>query len=95
MPFRERLIHYSLGRLLKKTAKKPPIECEKVVIFSDHHKGIRNGADDFEQCESSYNDALDYFYKEEHSMNQLHLCQPFLLIGEVETIQIYLSFQSR
>ena len=77
MPFRERLIHYSLGRLLKKTAKKPPIECEKVVIFSDHHKGIRNGADDFEQCESSYNDALDYFYKEGYTL---------IILGDAEEL---------
>ncbi len=31
------------------------------VIFSDHHKGNRNGADDFRFCEQTYLAALDYY----------------------------------
>jgi hypothetical protein len=29
-----------------------------VVIFSDHHKGGRDGADDFQRCKRTYNEAL-------------------------------------
>jgi len=34
----------------------------KFVIFSDHHKGNRDGADDFRVCERAYNAALAYYY---------------------------------
>lgn len=33
----------------------------KFIIFSDQHKGKRNGADDFTQCESNYLQALQYY----------------------------------
>lgn len=33
----------------------------KIVIFSDHHKGNRDGADDFLICERAYNAALGYY----------------------------------
>lgn len=35
---------------------------EKFIIFSDMHKGAKNGADDFAVCEQSYITALDYYY---------------------------------
>jgi predicted phosphodiesterase len=31
------------------------------IIFSDQHKGIKNGADDFQLAESNYLAALDYY----------------------------------
>jgi len=34
----------------------------KFVIFSDHHKGNRDGADDFRVCERAYSAALAYYY---------------------------------
>lgn len=34
---------------------------ERFVIFSDHHKGGRDGADDFQRCERTYNAALAYY----------------------------------
>jgi hypothetical protein len=34
---------------------------ERLVIFSDHHKGSRDGADDFQRCERAYNAALTYY----------------------------------
>ena len=34
---------------------------ERLVVFSDHHKGARDGADDFQRCERSYNAALAYY----------------------------------
>ncbi|MFO7695612.1 MAG: hypothetical protein R6X16_00445, partial [Anaerolineae bacterium] len=35
---------------------------DRMVIFSDLHKGARNGADDFRRCEQAYNAALAYYY---------------------------------
>lgn len=32
-----------------------------VIIFTDNHKGIRDGADDFAICEDNYLAALDYY----------------------------------
>jgi len=34
---------------------------QSVIIFSDHHKGARNGSDDFAVCEPAYLAALDYY----------------------------------
>ena len=33
----------------------------RVVIFSDHHRGERDGADDFMRCEKAYSAALGYY----------------------------------
>src|SRR5262245_33904198 len=35
---------------------------DRMIIFSDLHKGARNGADDFRHCERAYNAALGYYY---------------------------------
>jgi predicted phosphodiesterase len=35
----------------------------KFIIFSDQHKGKRNGADDFMLCEPNYLAALDYYHQ--------------------------------
>jgi hypothetical protein len=49
----------------------------KIVIFSDHHKGSRDGADDFRVCERAYNAALAYYY---------HLGYTLVLLGDVEEL---------
>lgn len=45
--------------------KAPQIELEldklKLVIFSDHHKGAGDTADDFRQCEMAYHAAMGYY----------------------------------
>ncbi len=38
----------------------PPTD--RIIIFSDQHKGAKNGADDFMLCEPNYLAALDYYY---------------------------------
>ncbi|MES2776332.1 MAG: metallophosphoesterase [Bacteroidota bacterium] len=38
---------------------------QSVIIFSDHHKGGRNGSDDFAVCEDTYLAALDYYNSKE------------------------------
>ena len=37
------------------------IHTGRFIIFSDHHKGRKNGADDFMICEPNYLAALDYY----------------------------------
>ena len=34
---------------------------ERIAIFSDHHKGIGDRADDFRRCENAYGAALGYY----------------------------------
>jgi hypothetical protein len=43
----------------------------RYIIFSDQHKGARNGADDFLRCERAYNAALAYYYAEGYSLVEL------------------------
>lgn len=49
----------------------------KLIIFSDHHKGNRNGADDFRLCERAYNAALAYYYR---------LGYTLVVLGDVEEL---------
>jgi len=39
------------------------IETGKFIIFSDQHKGGKNGADDFAICEPAYVEALEYYHQ--------------------------------
>src|SRR5215207_9789731 len=48
---------------------------DRLVIFSDHHKGARDGADDFQRCERAYNAALAYYD---------HLGYDLIELGDVE-----------
>jgi predicted phosphodiesterase len=43
----------------------------RFVIFSDQHKGVRNGADDFLSCERAYNAALAYYFAAGHTLIEL------------------------
>jgi UDP-2,3-diacylglucosamine pyrophosphatase LpxH len=36
---------------------------DRFIIFSDQHKGAKNGADDFMICEPNYLAALDYYFE--------------------------------
>ena len=52
--------------LEKQPSRKGPlisvdIDHGRVIVFSDQHKGAKNGADDFMMCERSYLAALDYY----------------------------------
>jgi len=71
-PEKERIFK-ALSRLFASIHEEPgkrglviPFECKsgRYIIFSDQHKGRRNGADDFKQAEPNYLAALDYYYKE-------------------------------
>ena len=59
------LFHAILNGDTKKGLVVPfDINTGKFIIFSDQHKGRRNGADDFMLCEPNYLDALDYYYQQ-------------------------------
>jgi hypothetical protein len=44
---------------------------QPVIIFSDHHKGARDGADDFQRCERTYNAALSYYRAVDYHLMEL------------------------
>lgn len=54
-----------------------PAGDEKVIVLSDQHKGARDGADDFQRSERSYNAALAYY-------NRLKF--RLILLGDVEEL---------
>ena len=49
----------------------------KLVIFSDHHRGVRDGADDFVQCQATYHGALGYYLEAGYEL---------VLLGDVEEL---------
>jgi predicted phosphodiesterase len=49
----------------------------KFIIFSDQHRGGRNGADDFMRSERAYNAALGYYYHQGHTL---------VTLGDVEEL---------
>ena len=49
----------------------------RFIIFSDLHRGNRNGADDFMCCEEAYNAALAYYFEEGHTL---------ILLGDIEDL---------
>lgn len=53
------------------------LQSTKFVIFSDHHKGTRNRADDFLICERAYNAALAYYDRLKYTL---------LAMGDVEEL---------
>jgi predicted phosphodiesterase len=53
------------------------LQTGKFIIFSDMHKGCRDGADDFLVCELSYLAALDYY-----NQNGFH----FIALGDSEEL---------
>ncbi|MFT4661629.1 MAG: UDP-2,3-diacylglucosamine pyrophosphatase LpxH [Patiriisocius sp.] len=69
-------INRSLDRCYR-TGLKIDVEARdlKWIIFSDHHRGRRDGADDFLICEDTYVAALNHYHQSEFS-----LC----LLGDVE-----------
>lgn len=49
----------------------------RVVIFSDHHRGIRDGADDFRRCEPAYCAALAWYLEHDFEL---------VALGDVEEL---------
>ncbi len=71
-----RAINKNMDRVLRK-ALRFGIESEdaRVVIFSDHHRGLGDGADDFVNCREVYLQALQYYYQHDFTL---------VLLGDVE-----------
>ena len=59
-----------LERLYQNTRAERSVDLTdgKVVIFSDHHKGTRDDADDFWVCERAYNAALGYYLEHGYTL---------------------------
>ncbi len=53
------------------------LDAARVVVFSDHHKGARDGADDFWRCERAYHAALGYYLEAGHEL---------FVLGDVEEL---------
>ncbi len=60
------------------------------IVFSDHHKGERDGADDFRRCERTYNAALAAYLEREYTLvtlgdvEELWECTPEKVLKEYE-----------
>jgi UDP-2,3-diacylglucosamine pyrophosphatase LpxH len=50
-------------------------QVNKFIIFSDHHKGRRNGADDFAAAEPNYVEALEYYEANNYHLIALGDCE--------------------
>jgi len=65
----------ALDAALDRAADEPALPCDvaaaRFIIFSDHHKGARNHADDFRKCERAYNAALAYYFERGYSLIEL------------------------
>ncbi len=64
-------IESALDRVLRDTYREARIldaMTDRFVVFSDHHKGQRDGADDFHRCEAAYLGALDYYWSERFTL---------------------------
>lgn len=66
--------------IVKQEKKKGPIisfdsKKDKFIIFSDQHKGAKNGADDFMICEPNYLAALDHYYEKGYFLIALGDCE--------------------
>jgi len=44
------------------------LRADRLIIFSDQHRGARNGADDFLRSERAYNAALAYYHAQGHTL---------------------------
>jgi hypothetical protein len=53
------------------------LDSARVIVFSDHHKGARDGADDFWRCERAYHAALGYYLEAGHEL---------IALGDVEEL---------
>ena len=53
------------------------IDEDRLIIFSDHHRGAKDGADDFWRCERAYHAALGHYFEAGHRL---------VLLGDVEEL---------
>ena len=61
----------ALERACAEATKNPrvvEIDSLRAVIFSDHHRGKGDGADDFERCEQAYVAALGWYVEQGYEL---------------------------
>jgi UDP-2,3-diacylglucosamine pyrophosphatase LpxH len=75
----QRQIARGLDRAFREPSHRLSMELAslRLVLFSDLHRGARDGADDFQRCERAYNAALAYYFRAGYT-----LC----LLGDVEEL---------
>lgn len=80
MPATQKTVNKAFNTLLEKVSqqyKRPLRASDRYIIFSDHHKGARNKADDFLPCEHTYLAALDYYLTEGYTL---------IILGDAEEL---------
>ena len=75
-------IHRTLDAALTRTlaagnTRVLDLAADRYIIFSDQHRGARNGADDFQRAERAYNAALAYY---------LHMGHTLVVLGDAEEL---------
>jgi predicted phosphodiesterase len=77
-------VHAALSKLFEAIisgdTKKGPVlplnlSTDKYIIFSDQHKGAKDGSDDFRNAETNYIKALNYYYNEAFHLIALGDCE--------------------
>lgn len=75
------------------------LDTARVVVFSDHHKGARDGADDFLRCERAYAAALAYYLEEKFTLfalgdvEELWECSPKEVVEKYkDTLELEAEF---
>lgn len=73
----------------------------RLVVFSDHHRGTRDGADDFRRCEPAYAAALGYYLETGHRLyllgdgEELWECGPReVLVAHRPTLELEAAFHA-
>jgi predicted phosphodiesterase len=78
-------VEKALDRALRRAKASPrslELETARYIVFSDHHKGKHDGADDFLRCERAYLGALKHYAREGYTLvvlgdaEELWECQP-------------------
>jgi UDP-2,3-diacylglucosamine pyrophosphatase LpxH len=74
----QRNINKGLDKSLREAPDFPlDIKNTRLIIFSDHHKGTGDEADDFQPSEPSYQGALEYYLESGHTL---------VVLGDVEEL---------
>ncbi|HCL82513.1 MAG TPA: metallophosphoesterase [Chitinophagaceae bacterium] len=70
-------LYEEAGKPKSKKLKRIDLEAvgHRIIIFSDQHRGTRDGADDFAVCEACYLKALEYYNSEQFYFINLGDCE--------------------
>ena len=75
----KRRVSESLEAALSEAGEPLPFDAasDRLIVFSDQHKGVRDKADDFAKSERAYNAALAYYFQRGHTL---------VALGDVEEL---------